>query len=319
MMALVYDGDVRLEKEYPIPEKKPHELLIRVLKAGICRTDLEIMKGYSGFKGILGHEFVGLVEEGPEPDLIGKRVVGEINVSCKACSFCHQGLSNHCQNRTVLGIKEQNGVFAQFVVLPRENIHLLPDSLSNDQAIFIEPLAAALQILEMAHFLPQQKIAVLGDGTLGLLSAQVLSLTGAEVLAVGRHREKLKILERRGIETALSEALGQRKFDVLVECTGSPSGLREALCLVRPRGTIVLKSTYAELPTLDLSPLVINEITLVGSRCGTFQAAIRLLESHHIDVLPLISQRFPLEKGLPGIEAAQGRETIKVLLEVSND
>jgi len=316
MKALIYDGKVRLDTKHPVPERKPFEVLIRVLKAGICRTDLEIIKGYLAFKGILGHEFVGVVQEGPDSNLIGKRVVGEINISCGKCIYCLQGLRFHCRNRSALGIENRNGVFAEYVSLPIENIHAVPDAVSDDQAIFVEPLAAALSILNQVHIRPDENVIILGDGRLGSLCAQVVKMSGAQVLAVGKHPEKLAILRKRGIRTCTVDELSREKADIVVECTGAPSGLKAAFDLIHPRGTIVLKSTYAEQPKLDLSPLVINEITVVGSRCGHFPPALRFLEQEAIDTTSLISKRFPLEKGVKALQAAKGSDTLKVVLDI---
>ncbi len=317
MKALLFDGEVRLDKSHPVPEPKRFEVLIRVLKAGICRTDLEIVKGYLDFKGILGHEFIGVVEESPDQNLIGKRVVGEINVSCGRCVYCLQGVSSHCVSRSVLGIQTKNGVFAEYVTLPVENIHVVPDSVTDDQAIFAEPLAAALEILAQVHFRPSDQVIVLGDGNLGLLCAQVIAMSGPQVLAVGKHRNKLEILKKQGIRTCVVEELSREKVDVAIECTGSWSGLREAFKIVHPRGTVVLKSTLSGQSKINLAPLVINEITLVGSRCGPFSPALRLLEGNAIDVLSLISNRFLLEDGVKALQAAREGKTIKIVLDIA--
>ena len=319
MKALIYDGKVRLDENHPVPERKSFEALIRVMKAGICKTDLEIIKGYLDFKGILGHEFVGRVEESPDQNLVGKRVVGEINISCGTCIYCLKGLPSHCENRLILGIQSKNGVFAEYVSLSIENIHIIPDSITDEQAVFVEPLAAALQILEQVHIQPQENIIVLGDGNLGLLCAQVVTMTGAEVLMVGKHPKKLEILREKGIRTCLIDEISRERADVVIECTGSPAGLREAVKIVHPRGTIVLKSTYADQPKMNLVPIVINEITIVGSRCGPFQPAIRLLEKNSIDVLSLVSERFPLEEGARAIQAAKKKETLKVILDIGKN
>jgi len=318
MKALIYDGKVHLDKKHPVPERKPLEALIRVLKAGICRTDLEIIRGYLDFRGILGHEFVGEVKESPDPDLIGKRVVGEINVSCGKCIYCLQGLASHCKNRSVLGIKNKNGAFAEYVTLPIENIHPIPDSITDEEAIFVEPLAAALQILDQVHIRPCDEVIILGEGKLGLLCAQVINMTGAQVLTVGKYPEKLEILRKRGLRTCFIDELDREKARIVVECTGSPSGLREAFKLVHPRGTIVLKSTYAERSKIDLSPIVINEINIVGSRCGNFSAAIRLLENKKIDVISLITSRFPLERALEALQTAEEKRSLKVILDTTD-
>jgi len=318
MKALIYDGKVHLDKKHPVPERKPLEALIRVLKAGICRTDLEIIRGYLDFRGILGHEFVGEVKESPDPDLIGKRVVGEINVSCGKCIYCLQGLASHCKNRSVLGIKNKNGAFAEYVTLPIENIHPIPDSITDEEAIFVEPLAAAAQILDQVHIRPCDEVIILGEGKLGLLCAQMINMTGAQVLAVGKYPEKLEILRKRGLRTCFIDELDREKARIVVECTGSPSGLREAFKLVHPRGIIVLKSTYAERSKIDLSPIVINEITIIGSRCGNFSAAIRLLENKKIDVISLITSRFPLERALEALQTAEEKKSLKVILDITD-
>ena len=317
MKALLFDGEVRIDKSHSVPERKRSSVLIRVLKAGICRTDLEIVRGYLAFNGILGHEFVGIVEESPDQDLIGKRVVGEINVACGTCVYCLQQLPTHCENRSALGIQSKNGVFAEYVTLPVENIHVVPDRISDDQAVFVEPLAAALEILTQVHIRPCDQVIILGDGNLGILCAQVIAMSGAQVLAVGKHRHKLEILKKYCIRTCLIDELTREKVNVVVECTGSPSGLREAFRVVHPRGTVVLKSTFAGQPKLDLTPLVINEITLVGSRCGPFAPALRLLEDDAIDVISLISKRFTLDQGLNALKAAKARKTMKVIFDIS--
>jgi len=316
MKALIYDGTVRLDTKHPVPERKSFEVLIRVLKAGICRTDLEIIKGYLDFKGILGHEFVGVVQEGPDSNLLGKRVVGEINISCGKCIYCLRGLRSHCRNRSALGIQNRNGVFAEYVCLPIENIHAVPDAVSDDQAIFVEPLAAALSILNQVHVRPEESVIILGDGKLGILCAQVIKMSGAQVLAVGKHLEKLAILGKRGIRTCTVDELSREKADIVVECTGAPSGFRAAFDLIHPRGTIVLKSTYAAHPKVDLSPIVINEITVVGSRCGSFPPAIRFLEQNAIDTESLISKRFPLGRGFAALRAAKESDVLKVVLDI---
>jgi threonine dehydrogenase-like Zn-dependent dehydrogenase len=317
MNALIFDGKIRIEKNAPIPKRKPFEALIRVLKAGICQTDLEIIKGYLHFQGILGHEFVGIVEESSHQGLLGKRVVGEINLACGKCIYCQKGMPSHCNARSVLGIKDKNGCFAEYITLPIKNIHIIPDGIADDEAIFVEPLAAALQIFTQVHIRPQDDVIILGDGRLGQLCAQVIRLTGAFVLTVGRHLKKLNILQKKGIKTCRFDKVSPKKADIVIECTGSPAGFNAALNLVHPRGTIVLKSTYQVKPTVDLAPIAINEITIIGSRCGPFSPAIRLLEDKIIDVQPLISQRFSLDKAMEAIEAAHQKENIKVILDIS--
>ena len=317
MKALIFDGKLRIEKNFPIPKRKPFEVLIRVLKAGICQTDLEIIKGYLHFQGILGHEFVGIIEESPNQKLLGKRVVGEINLACGKCIYCQEKMPSHCNARSVLGIKDKNGCFAEYITLPTNNIHVIPDSIADDEAIFVEPLAAALQILTQVHIRPQDDVIILGDGRLGQLCAQVVGLTGAQVQTVGKHLKKLKILKKKGMKTCRFDEVSQKKADVVIECTGSPAGFNAALNLVHPRGTIVLKSTYEVKPPVDLAPIVIDEITIIGSRCGPFPPAIRLLESKVIDVLSLISQRVSLDNAIEVIKAAHQKEKLKIILDIS--
>jgi len=317
MKALIFDGKIRLEKDVPIPKRKPFEVLIRVLKAGICQTDLEIIKGYLHFQGILGHEFVGIIEESPNQKLLGKRVVGEINLACGTCIYCQEKMPSHCNARAVLGIKNKNGCFAEYITLPTNNIHVIPDSIADDEAVFVEPLAAALQILTQIHIRPHDDVVILGDGRLGQLCAQVMSLTGADVLTVGKHLKKLTILKNKGIKTCRFDEVSPKKADVVIECTGSPAGFNAALNVVHPRGTIVLKSTYEVKPTIYLAPIVINEIMIIGSRCGSFPPAIRLLENKVLDVLSLISQRVPLDKAIEAIKTASQKEHLKIILEIS--
>ena len=314
MRALIYDGQLKFVEDYPTPVPPPSEALVRVTLAGICNTDIEITKGYMGFTGVLGHEFVGVVEECADESMIGKRVVGEINCYCGECDYCRRGLVTHCPNRTTLGISGRDGAFADYLVLPRRNLHVVPDALSDEEAVFTEPLAAALEILEQVHVKPTDRTVVLGDGKLGLLVAQVLSLVGCDLVAVGKHPQKLAILQRRGIETRLVEEGIDLKADIVVDCTGNPSGFEMARELVRPRGTIVVKSTFHGASQIAFTPMVVNEVTIVGSRCGPFAAALRLLERGLIEVRPLISAVYPLDEGLAAFKRAKARGTLKVLL-----
>ena len=313
MRAIVLDEQVHLRTDYPDPTPAEGEVLVRVTRAGVCETDLQLIKGYMGFRGVLGHEFVGVAESGL---LAGRRVVGEINCACWRCDTCRSGLPTHCPNRTVLGILNHDGAFADRIAVPQRNLHAVPDSLTDDVAVFTEPVAAAFQIPAQLRIRPADRIAVLGDGRLGNLCAQVLARLSEHVMAVGKHREKLSILERLGIATAqLSDALDQRAWDIVVDCTGSESGLPTALKLVRPRGTIVLKTTVAGQQTLAWAPFVIDEVTLVGSRCGPFDQALAALDKGEVQVEPLISDRFSLSRGLDALARAQTRGTVKVLLE----
>jgi threonine dehydrogenase-like Zn-dependent dehydrogenase len=310
------NNQLHLRTDIPIPEPPPGEALVRVLSAGICNTDLELLRGYYPYTGILGHEFVGLVEQGPE-HLVNQRVVGEINAVCGYCRFCRRGQPTHCENRTVLGIVNRHGAFADYLCLPVKNLHLVPENVSTDIATFTEPLAAALEIQQQVMICADDRVLVVGDGKLGQLVAQTLALTGCELLVVGRHRDKLANLEVRGIKTGLVDAVTDRSFDISVECTGNPEGFAIARRALRPRGTLVLKSTYAGNLSLDASALVVDEITLIGSRCGPFPAALNLLATQKVDVKPLIHASYPLHDGLEAFAQAQHRGTLKVLLEMS--
>ncbi|MGB3640617.1 MAG: alcohol dehydrogenase catalytic domain-containing protein [Rivularia sp. (in: cyanobacteria)] len=310
------NNQLKLRRDIPEPEMKDGEARVRVLCAGICNTDLELIRGYYPYKGILGHEFVGVVEEGPE-HLINKRVVGEINANCGHCRFCLRGEPTHCENRTVLGIVNRNGAFADYLSLPSENLYPVADNIPTEVATFTEPIAAALEIQTQVKVHPDDKVLVVGDGKLGQLVAQTLFITGCDLLAVGRHREKLANLSARGIKTGFAEDIQQRTFDIAVECTGNAAGFAIAQSALRPRGTLVLKSTYAGNLSLDASALVVDEITLIGSRCGRFAPALELLAAEKIDVQPLIDACYPLSEGISAFEQAQRKGTQKVLINVS--
>jgi alcohol dehydrogenase len=317
MLAIVLDDELRLARDYPQPVPGPGEALIQVRLAGICATDLEVVRGYRQFRGILGHEFVGRVIACSEPDAsggeagwMGRRVVGEINIVCGDCWFCRRDLPTHCTSRAAMGISGHEGVFAEFVVLPLENLHPVPPDLPDEAAVFTEPLAAALQNLSLVHVRPGDRVAVIGDGKLGLLAAQVLATTCAEVTVVGRHPEKLELAAGWGLNTGRPDVAQ----DMVVECSGDPSGLSAALELVRPRGTIILKSTYHVRPEVDLSRVVVDEIRLIGSRCGPFRAALGLLQSGRVEVTSLIEACYPLAEGLAALEHAGRRGALKVLI-----
>lgn len=314
MRAIVLNGtEVTAPADYPRPEPAENETLLRVIRAGVCETDLQLIKGYMGFQGVLGHEFVGIAESGR---FAGQRVVGEINCHCRNCDFCRDGLENHCPNRSVLGILQHDGAFAEYVAVPDHNLHRIPDSVSTDAAVFAEPLAAAYQITEQLNVRQGQLIVVLGDGRLGNLCAQVLNAAGGQVTVIGKHADKLAILDNLGIATQmLADATPNRSAEIVVDCTGSPTGLPTALQFVRPRGTIVLKTTVAGEQTLALAPIVIDEITVVGSRCGPFARAVDALEANAVNVLPLITDRFPLDDGLSALERAQTPGALKVLMD----
>ena len=315
MRAIVLDRDqVTVRDDYPLPIPADGEVLVRVLRAGICETDLQLIRGYMGFRGVLGHEFVGIAETGP---FAGRRVVGEINCSCGKCDTCLAGRPTHCPRRSVIGILNHDGAFANFVAVPQRNLHIVPDSVPTDLAIFTEPLAAAFQIPTQVSLRREDRIVVLGDGRLGNLCAQVLASLCDRVLVIGKHTEKLTILQQLGLETCLLENQPRERLaDVVVDCTGSETGLPTALQLVRPRGTIILKTTVAGTQTMPWAPIVIDEIRIVGSRCGPFDRALIALEQIEVQVEPLISDRFELSNGLAALERAQSKDVLKVLLDV---
>jgi threonine dehydrogenase-like Zn-dependent dehydrogenase len=292
------------------------EALVRVLLAGICNTDLELMKGYYPFTGVPGHEFVGRVEASPSaPEWVGRRVVGEINASCGSCEACRAGRSTHCERRTVLGIVGRNGAFAELLALPLGNLHAVPDAVSDEAACFTEPLAAALEVQQQIDVRPDDHVVVIGGGKLGQLVARTLGLRVRDVLVAGRDLSRLRPLGDLGLRISTVDQLEAARADIVVECTGNPEGLALAVAAVRPRGTVVLKSTYHGAATLDVSKLVVNEITLVGSRCGPFAEALELLAGRRVDVLSLVRDRFPLREGLRAFEEAARPGALKVLLE----
>ncbi len=318
MRAVEFEsGRMTLNRNRPLPRPTQGDVLVRVLCAGICETDLQLLKGYMGFSGVPGHEFVGIPEEGY---LAGQRVVGEINCPCGNCELCRAGLGNHCPHRTVLGILNRDGAFADYVSLPETNLHPVPDSLLTDEAVFTEPLAAAFQIPVQVPLHKQQRVIVLGDGRLGYLCAQVIAEHGCRLLAVGKHPEKLALLQRRGIETALlADVSPDRSADLVVDCTGSPTGLPTALRLVKPRGTVILKTTVAGEFPMSLAPVVIDEVTVVGSRCGPFDKAIEALRTERIEVLPLITARYSLDDAAAAFERASSPGSLKILVDVWNE
>ncbi|MCI0659741.1 MAG: alcohol dehydrogenase catalytic domain-containing protein [Acidobacteria bacterium] len=315
MKALRFEnGNLKLVNTAILPHSS--EALVRVKMAGICKTDLEIIRGYAGFSGTIGHEFVGIVEDSPEPSQIGRRVVGEINIGCGQCRLCQQKDPRHCLNRTVLGIHNHDGAFAEYLSLPPGNLFMVPPTIDDRQAVFTEPLAAGCEILDQIVINPSDRVAVIGDGRLGQLIARVIATTGCEPLLIGKHPEKLKLADQAGIRVVSLEHLQidpPSRFDFVVEASGSPSGLRLALTLVRPRGAIILKSTYHGTTELDTSRIVVDEISIIGSRCGRFENALRLLESGVINIDPLITREFSLDEWELAIAEAQRPGSLKVL------
>ena len=323
MLALVFDGKPVLRDDYPRPRPGKGEVLLAVRTAGICSTDLQILTGYmsregprGGFRGVMGHEFVATVAAGAR-DWLGKRVVAEINCPCGRCDMCGRGLGKHCPNRTVLGIDGRDGVFAEYAAVPAANLHELPDSISDDQAVFVEPLAAAFQILHQVEIRRSGSVVVLGDGRLGQLIARVLKGRSDRLVMVGRHEAKLNLAQNQGIETVKVEKLTpSAASDVVIDATGTAGGFDLAMRMVKPAGTIVLKSTFAGPADMNLAPLVINEVTVVGSRCGPFGEAIAALAAGEVEVADLITARFPLQRGLDALAAAASGENIKVIIDV---
>ena len=302
-------------RQMPLPRVPEGFARIRLLVAGICSTDLELQRGYYGFSGTPGHEFVGEVVASEDPAWLGRRVAGEINLACGKCEWCARGLGRHCPTRRVLGIVNHPGAFREFLTLPLHNLHAVPKSISNEAAVFIEPVAAACEILDQVKIPNGDAVAVLGDGKLGLLVAQVLQAHGARVHLLGRHREKMRLVEKAGVTTErTSRKLPDRAYRWVVDATGSPEGLRAAVTMCEPRGTVIMKSTVHGLVSIDTAPAIVNEVTLVGSRCGRFEPALRLLASKKIDVAGLIADEFPLDRAPEGFARAATKGVLKVLL-----
>lgn len=319
MKAVVFDEGLKLDKNYAKPVPQKGEALVRVTLAGICNTDYEITKGYMGYKGILGHEAVGIVEEVNSDDksLVGKRVVAEISYGCDDpnCPWCAVKNYRHCPNRHTLGIWRKDGCFAEYFTMPVNVLFEVPENVSDEQAVFVEPLAAALEINEQLHIKPMDRIIVLGDGKLGLTTALALNAQNLNVLLVGKHQNKLGIAKAQGVKTCLLADLKQEKiYDIVVEATGSLSGFETAMALVRPRGVLVLKSTIAASKEFNLAPIVIDEITVLGSRCGQFPPALRMLERGAIDFKPLISATYSVDNAIEAFEKNKEKDTLKVLI-----
>lgn len=321
MKAIVFDNELKLDKNYAKPVPQKGEALIKVSLAGICNTDYEITKGYMGYVGVLGHEFVGVVEEvnGADQSWVGKRVVAEISWGCDDpnCEWCAKKNYRHCPNRHTIGIWKKDGCMAEYITIPTNILFEVPENVTDEQAVFVEPLAAACEILEQLHIEPTSKILVLGDGKLGLTTALTLNAHNLDVLLVGKHQNKLDIAKAQGVKTQLlSDFTPEKKYDVVVEATGSASGFETSMSLTKPRGVLVLKSTVATGKELNLAPIVIDEITVLGSRCGQFAPALRLLENKRIDFSPFISATYPIEDALEAFEANKSKETLKILIKI---
>jgi threonine dehydrogenase-like Zn-dependent dehydrogenase len=318
--ALIFSGKLKFVRNAPVPRREG-EALVKVICAGICNTDLEIVKGYAGFQGILGHEFVGRVVESPDISLLGRRVAGEINVGCGHCALCLQDDPRHCAARTVMGIKGRDGAFAEFLSLPVHNLIELPDSLSDATAVFVEPLAAAFNILEQAALTSSSDVAIVGDGKLAQLIVLVMAQVGCSLTVIGHHDEKLEIARQNGAHFVLLDtpSLGLEsagRFDVVIEASGSASGLATALGIVKPKGTVILKSTHHGSTPLEMSQVVVNELRIVGSRCGRFRPALEFLVSRNADLGAMVSQRLPLEDGLRAFEVAASPNNLKIILQI---
>jgi len=317
MKAVVFDGTLKV-CDLEQPKRKKDEVLIKVSHAGICNTDHEIIKGYiPNFKGILGHEFFGFVVDADDSRYIGKRVTGEINIACGDCEFCKNGLGRHCPNRSVLGILNKDGAFAEFITLPIKNVVEIPPNIPDSHAIFIEPLAAAVEILEQMTITQDHSVLLIGDGKLAILIAYVLKSTGCKLTVAGKHGHKLKLLEESGIKTILLSNFEKTQFDICVEASGNPSGFNLGLECVKPRGTLILKSTYTAPFSFNPFSIIVNEITVLGSRCGRFDRAIQFLQTHRFPLERLISSVFDLKDAVAAFEFSERHESLKVLLRIS--
>lgn len=319
MRGLWLEGaSVRLRDDLPDPRVPPGEALVRILCAGVCNTDLEMVQGYFSYTGVPGHEFVGVVEEAPgAKEWVGRRVVGEINAACRVCPTCRAGRPTHCPARTVLGIVKRDGAHAERILLPVANLHGVPPAVADDVAVFTEPLAAALEIQEQVEVGPGDRVVVVGSGKLGNLVAQSLALTGCDLAVIGRNPGTLRPLAERGIRTGSPDSVEAGRADIAVECTGNPDGFTLARLAVRPRGTIVLKSTYHGQLALNVAMVVVDEVTLVGSRCGPFAPALDLLARGLVDVRPLLAARFGLKDAATAYERAARPGTLKVLIDAA--
>jgi threonine dehydrogenase-like Zn-dependent dehydrogenase len=315
MQALWLENQALDMREVPVPVPVDGQALIKMSLAGICSTDLELVRGYYPYSGIPGHEFVGRVVSSPsDASWEGKRVVGEINIACGECEMCQSGIPRHCMHRKTLGIREWHGVFTEYLVLPLSNLHLVPETLPDNIAVFAEPTAAACEILEQIEIRPIDRLLIIGAGRLGQLLAQVLSTTGCELSVIIRHQKQKELLAQKNIRAQTIDEINSARYDVIVEATGSSEGLLLAKELIRPRGKIVLKSTYKGEICLDLSPFVVDEITLIGSRCGSFQPALQLLSGGRVDPLPLIEAVYPLGQAVQAFKHASQPGVFKILI-----
>ena len=314
MVSVCLENGKVLVRQQARPRRPAGFALIRLLYGGICNTDIELQRGYYGFRGTPGHEFVGEVVEADNRRWIGERVVGEINLACGKCAWCARGLGRHCPQRSVLGIVKQPGAFRDFLTLPEQNLRRVPREIPSEEAVFIEPLAAACEILDQVKIPRGAPVAVLGDGKLGLLASQVLQAHGAKVHQYGRHKEKLRIAQQAGVGTEIAKKLPAAKYEFVVEATGSSKGLRQAVQMTQPRGTVIMKSTVHGLVSIDSAPVIVNEITLVGSRCGRFEPALRLLARRKVRVDAMISDVLPLKSAPRAFREAAKPGVLKVLL-----
>jgi threonine dehydrogenase-like Zn-dependent dehydrogenase len=314
MVSVCLENGKVLVRKQARPRRPEGFALIRLLYGGICNTDIELQRGYYGFRGTPGHEFVGEVVEADDQSWVGERVVGEINLACGKCQWCARGLGRHCPTRTVLGIVKQPGAFREFLTLPERNLRRVPREIPSEEAVFIEPLAAACEILDQVKIPRGASVAVLGDGKLGLLASQVLQAHGAQVHQYGRHKDKLRIAEQAGVSTEIAKKLPVAKYEFVVEATGSSEGLRQAVQMTQPRGTVIMKSTVHGLVSIDSAPVIVNEITLVGSRCGRFEPALRLLAKRKVRVDAMISEVLPLKDAPRAFKQAAKSGVLKVLL-----
>lgn len=317
MQALIYDGALRLISDMPMPQLEIGLAIVKVLRAGICNTDIELTRGYRQFSGILGHEFVGEVVEGPH-EWVGQRVVADINIADGTCDMCQKGIPTQCRHRKIIGIAGWPGAFADYLPVPLNNLHRVPDMVTDDQAVFTEPLAAALQMLQLSPLRPTESVVVLGAGKLGLLCAQILRLVGAQVMLVVRHERQKQLGRQWGLQPVSRTDLSDSSADVVVDCTGSAEGFVDALALVAPRGKLFLKSTYAEKAPLNLSQIAVKEVQIIGSRCGPFPAALRLLSLGLVDVLPLIEARYTMQDSVEAMAHAARPGALKILLDYSS-